>query len=327
VNVPTPAEVDATEMEARYALHLAGACLGEPIEVVREAPGGLIVRGVARSAGRQSELLAALGELQGPPWLHLDIQTVESAVAASRESGQQPATASGIAPVEGLPAAGYAVHFSSDRLSLQDQLERYFTREGEGDRNVATKNLNAFTRQAVSQSQAAMDHAWALRRLAERYGSEQMEQSLPRSKWLLQVMIREHLVEFTKQVRMTRELLQPVLTSIAVDPRDRERSLAAAPASPAGTGLDGDWKDSVLRAFASMEELHRAVLGLFAGASLPPDVDSGQTRVRVRTPEDVVEAVLDNLPRLESEIARAHQQAARDFLGGRPVAARQDPGP
>jgi hypothetical protein len=232
---PTPAELDATEMEAHYALHLAGACLGEPIEIVREAPGRLIVRGVARSAARQSELLAALGELQGPPWLHLEIQTVESAIAASREAGQQPATASGtVSPAEGSPAAAYAVHVSSDRLALQDQLERYFTQEG--DRSGASKNLNAFTRQAVSQSQTAMDHAWALRRLAERYGSAQTEQSLPRSRWLLQVMVREHLAEFTKQARMTRELLQPVLASIAGSlqgsGRDGDPRVASVPARP-----------------------------------------------------------------------------------------------
>jgi hypothetical protein len=244
--------------------------------------------------------------------------------------GQQPApAASSVAPLEGSPTAGYSVQFSSDRLPLQDQLERYFAKDGEGERGVVSKNLNAFTRKVVSQSQAALDHAWALRRLAERYGSEQMQQSLPRTKWLLQVMIREHLAELTKQVAMTRELLQPVLASIAGDPRgpgrDQQRSLASDPAER-DVSVDKDWKDAVLRAFASVEELHRGVLGLFAGASLPVDVDSAQARVRVKTPEEVVETVLDSLPRLEGEIADAHQQVARDFLGGRPVAAKRDPG-
>jgi len=322
---PTAAELDATEMEAHYALHLAGACLGEPIEIVRETPGRLIVRGVAHSAGRQSELLAALGELQGPPWLQLSIQTVESAIAANREAGQQPVRVSGPAsPAESLPSPSYSVQVSSDRLSLQDQLERHFAREGE---NGGSRSLNAFTRQAVSQSQAAMDHAWALRRLAERYGSDQTAQSLPRSRWLLQVMVREHLAEFTNQARMTRELLQPVLASISKDApgagRDTEQRVMSVPAGPSP---GGDWKDRVLRAFGSTEELHRAVLGLFAGASLPVEVDAGQNRVRVKTAEETVNAVLGSLPRLESEIADAQEQVARDFSSGRPLAARKDAG-
>jgi hypothetical protein len=217
------------------------------------------------------------------------------------------------------------VQVSSDRLALQDQLERYFTQEG--DRSGASKNLNAFTRQVVSQSQTAMDHAWALRRLAERYGSAQTEQSLPRSRWLLQVMVREHLAEFTKQARMTRELLQPVLASIAGSlqgsGRDGDPRVASVPAGPS---LNGDWKDGVLRAFASVEELHRAVLGLFAGASLPLDEDARQSKVRVKTAEEVVNSVLDSLPRLESEIASAQEQMARDFSNGRSVVAGKDAG-
>ncbi|MCP5118743.1 MAG: hypothetical protein GY953_48650, partial [bacterium] len=42
----TPAELALTEVEVHYALHRVGACLGEPVEVIRDAENRVLVRGL-----------------------------------------------------------------------------------------------------------------------------------------------------------------------------------------------------------------------------------------------------------------------------------------
>jgi hypothetical protein len=309
---PTTAELLELEIEVRYTLHRAGACLGEPVEIAQEDGNVLAVRGLVASEERRQELLAALAELRGPDWLQVEIETVESALAAT--SRREPASASASADA-GVLTDGYSVQFASGRLPIEDELRSYFA--DLGDSRAVSDQLAGFTRRAVSESQAALDQAWALRRLADRFGAQPRERLLPRSRWLLNWMINEHMQELERRSQELRGLLLPVLAHVAA-----EMDLAAGEAAPAESATDGgsrrdeNWAAALLQAFESAEEIHRAVLGLFAGAGLTatpaPAVESGAAAEK-----EAVSSILDRLPELQTEVKAARGQVAAEFASGR----------
>src|SRR5262249_49924960 len=63
--VPEPggAEVNAAEIGALYALHRAGACRGESIQVVRDSSGSVLVQGLVEDAARKLEIVTPLHEI------------------------------------------------------------------------------------------------------------------------------------------------------------------------------------------------------------------------------------------------------------------------
>ncbi|MCI0420860.1 MAG: hypothetical protein L0312_16795, partial [Acidobacteria bacterium] len=80
---PSATELTAAEVEAHYALHRLNACLGEPIEVLRDSSDEILVRGLADAEERKKELVAALERI---PHVTVSIQTVAEAKAAISSS-------------------------------------------------------------------------------------------------------------------------------------------------------------------------------------------------------------------------------------------------
>ncbi|MCI0420427.1 MAG: hypothetical protein L0312_14590, partial [Acidobacteria bacterium] len=119
---PTAVELTAAEIEAHYALHRLNACLGEPIEIVRGPSGQIVVQGLAETAERKTELLAAL---EGIPLLTAKIQTVEEANSAVSSAPQVQSEAQRRIEAPLSEASGI-VEIHSRKLPIQDQLERYF---------------------------------------------------------------------------------------------------------------------------------------------------------------------------------------------------------
>jgi hypothetical protein len=183
---PSAADLAALEIEAQFALHRVGACMGESIEVVRQGD-RVQVHGLVADARRRNELLAALSELEGTP-LAVNLNTMEEALSAAKPA-YRPRTE--------------LVHAPPAELPLQEHLNRWFERDG--------LRIARFASEVISAADTALAQAWAVRRLQERYGNYVSQPVRAQTRWLLESMLLEHEKAVSDAVRQTRSLLQPVL--------------------------------------------------------------------------------------------------------------------
>jgi anti-sigma factor RsiW len=171
VTTPTPAlpvsesELTEAEVAARYALHQLKADLGEPVEIIRDANRQIIVRGLVETPARKQQLIETLREL---PLVSVQIQTIAEAVQqSSSPKASSPPTAT-VAPVTSLSiqVAPTAVNL------LRQRLEQHFNERGL-ERQAANVRVTQILNAAFAESTTALSEAWALRRLAERFQSQQ----------------------------------------------------------------------------------------------------------------------------------------------------------
>lgn len=302
---PSATELLAAEIEAHYALHRIKACLGEPVEVARDAAGQLQVRGLAATEQRKEEILAAL---QAVRWLTLSVQTIAEAQAAASRAGSPVITDEQNLHQSPEPPAR---EFKSGQPPMQDGLERYFTAHPElgplgGEQRAqlsVQQKIAILTREAVSRSDATLREAWALRRLAERYPPKKLNELPLTSRWLLQQMALDHLGALNRATRETRSLLSPILLSLL----DAEASAAlaedklgeAAAVNPGEAAAV--WNAVSLGLFDQTERTRVLIHGLFAGAGLE------------MKPAEAARSLLFQLAGLENEFQRLQAQVAREF--------------
>ena len=121
---PSAGDLIAAEIEARFALHRAKACLGEALEVIRDRS-GVTVRGVVETAERREQLRDALRVV---PLTSVEIQTVEEAVSAS---SSVPASANDSKEHSNeSQVVDYTVRSNSSTFPIQESLRRYFSEHG-----------------------------------------------------------------------------------------------------------------------------------------------------------------------------------------------------
>ncbi len=323
--LPSPAELADAEIEARVALHHASADLGEPVEIVR-SPREVEVRGLVDTEQRKTELLAVL---QGIRHLTPRITTIAEAASASTattgEWGKVAASQAGQSNSdEKQPAAASNLPGSVDvssRLPIQDQLEKYFDqlrrstaasqKSGETDQSQSAiqQEIQRVSSQAVTLAEEALEHAWALRRLAERYPSDEVSKLSPESRRKLEGLVREHVQALLQRTQSYGALVKPVLLSLAAGQAGRSQAdeeLAAA-----------NWPAFSPSLFNTVSQVDRLTSSLFAGAALPSETESdqsGEVRLRVKTPEACVRDLLAALITLEHELPRIERQLAGTFL-------------
>ena len=289
VTQPDPADLEAVEIEAHYALHRALACLGEPIEIVRHPSGYLQVRGLAATAERKTKLLASLAQVTTPSWLQVDIQTVEEVSAKQ--------------PREAVPSPR-ETHTFAAHLPIQDQLEHFFSARGDSNSSDRRRQIIELANEAVSSSDGALVHTWALRRLAERYGGNRAARLRPQSRRLLEAMLRDHLVALRARSDRTRQLLEPALV------------LAPSGSKPAAAEevlSDLNWSDATLAVFDTIRGMDGLVQALVAGADLngkPVELAAGELQrafARLESNVRALDAALGREFRLEILEAQRHK--------------------
>ncbi len=298
--LPPETEWIATEIEAYFALHGAKACLGEELEVVRTASIQVQVKGLVETPERKQELLLAL---QALPQVSSSIQTVaEALIASASQSPPTGASRSGAERPDELPSRE---EVRSQRLPIQDQLERHFSQldqtvqpSGRKAPGGVARRIAELSDQSISISRSLLLEAWALRRLADRYPQERIRELRPRARWLLETMLREHLEAQGALASQLRSLLFPVLNAIAgqtaVSSLEETDLLKPGPE-------DSSWRAISLLLFGRCERVAALARDLFASQGLSDA--AGDEAVR-----DLLslfsgwEAVSN---RLESEISRA----------------------
>jgi len=292
---PTPVELAAAEVSARHALHEQGADLGEPLEIVRH-PGQIEVRGLAETANRKQELQVALGRI---PLVRTNIVTIEE--ARSRPGASPTRDPFATRPLDPpLQIAGTSP-------PAQHLLQTYFAqtrgrdgsdRVGEGIRH----DVDDFSRKALSESEAALSHAWALRRLAERYSSQEIERLRPDSKKMLESVVLDHVRALRERIGNSLELLSPIEASIN-STSDRPE---AAPSLPAG----GTWTAASGHLFKSVLGADLLTTGLFTASQTPPQADLGPSElpVRIDPPETSLRKLVATLGMLHGRLQSLEKQ-------------------
>jgi hypothetical protein len=249
------------EVAAHYALHRLGACLDGATAIVPR-DGELVLEGIVENAERRSEFERAFADI---PAVRLELQSASGV-------GVPPAAA------QESPAAIAAMQ--SKQPPLHPRLREYLrTHPGEGtEAERAAKLAN----RAVSHAREVRQNAWAIRRLAERFGgSADLSHSAP-ARWLLEVMIRDHARTLEAEAGSLNQLLWPVLAvpDSAEVPPDSSRATSAS------------WIDLSRAVFKTMQEVEPMIHVLFAGAGEAP------------LPEDA-------LMRLGARLTDLHQQTRR----------------
>src|SRR5581483_8692403 len=191
-------QLDEIEVKVFYALHQVQACLGEPVEVIRE-PQAIFVRGLTQTPQRKAELFEALGSLDASSLLRTEIRSVDEAL-----------------PAVSVPAAS-SESVSPSRLPIEKQLKAHFKMH---DRDPASLNRQVvdLANDAVSLADSALSHAWAVRRLAERYPAGHITRFNPSLQALLNIMLRDHVSELKTRAGRLDALLAPALAAVVGEP-------------------------------------------------------------------------------------------------------------
>jgi hypothetical protein len=211
------------QLQTHYALHRLGACLNEPIEVVNDGQ-RIVVSGLTQDSERFRQVASALSDLRDP---RLVVRFTDSPTPASAKQLYRRRFVPQSPRVQTPPARSWLA--TAWNLSGQALIERE----------------NAI----LDASLAVMDEAWALRRLAQRFSNDALRALDPRSRWLFERMLTDHLESYEQRAR--------TLASSLVAGETRTQS----PPCP------GTWDECAATLFAATETLHGHLLAGFSGGS------------------------------------------------------------
>lgn len=298
------ADVVAAEVEVLFALHRLGACLGQPIEVVRDDGRQIKVQGLAETVEQREEIVEAL---RGIPFVKIGIRTPEDdrmEAAASTSGVQEDAEVPDASSPE--PAAPLRARISN--LPIQDLLERYFAEEPgstspqyENDPATVKARIAELSRKVIADSESAWDEGWALRRLAEwdrTLGPKQLRYS---SQALVELMVRDHMNALRAKLEGTRNLVEPILSRFLAEKSALAEGKQLEPPETQD-GESTDWTEGSFRLFVTVEEAAHLTLALFA-----------DTNVQVGSREDAMRQLLADFSRLERKFQDLDHQVARRF--------------
>jgi hypothetical protein len=244
--VPPPADLDETELQLRYTLFKHQWDLGEDL-VIRRDSGQVVLSGIVSSGERKDEMRAVLSEL---PNVRFSVDVPAAGVARSAT------------PARSVPTQGTA--------PLLDALldKAFASREERLD----------FVDHSLSGSDVALSHAFALRRLAERYTEDDERALKPESDQKLYEMLRAHL----RQLSQANDGLAPLLALLPA---------GSAPGSPA---LPATWRARISALFSAVQQQDRFVSGLVAGSQLN-GLNLATASANLRAAHETIRALLDGL--------------------------------
>jgi len=297
---PSDAQLAEAELQARIALHVAGADLGEQIEFDRDASGSIqrsvLVKGIVSTQGRKNELL---GMFQGIPHVELRLQTLEEANAQQNQTAAdrvQDGTlqvaqqmANGQSQVHGKnadPNGSEAPAVGSPAFELQLE-ERY----------PKSEDRIAFINTAVEVAQDALAQAWALRRLKDRYTPVAVAELSRGSQRTLELLIRDHVSLLLQRVGAARDLLSPLFPAGSLD----EVPQPTVPEmSESAVALTNDWRSAVTESFSETQKVWDSVVVMFAGAG----ATDSETPAHIHSLQAALAKLQTQLPVLYKQVSQ-----------------------
>lgn len=213
--LPTPVVATAElEVEVLRLIHQARADMGEQVSLTRGSDGILRVDAILETDARKSEVLRELQPVKNNPAVKVDVQTVSEVL--KRQS--QPRQSAGQITVQ--PPQSIA-----NTVPVEDELRRYFAVKGFKDAQIADE-VRRFSNRMLDQSREAMAHAWALKRLADRFPPEQLAalDKDARKKWLS--LIGEHAQALLQETASLHQELQTIFPNQPTDGPTEEIELS-----------------------------------------------------------------------------------------------------
>lgn len=197
-SITAPARVAAStelEIEVLSLLSQAGADLGEQVSVTRAPDGSLRVEGVVETDERKRAILETLSPARSSPAVQIEISTVAEATQPETQRSEPTS-----------PLISSHVEVTNRTLPVEPDLRQYFSQQG-GD---VDDQIRQFASRALAQSQQALFHASAMRRLAARFSLDQLRAIDPKARATWLAMIRNHASGFAQKTATLRSELEPV---------------------------------------------------------------------------------------------------------------------
>jgi hypothetical protein len=197
-----PATTDL-EVEVLQLLHNAQADLGEQVNATLDAGGILHVTGLVDTAERKAEILHALEPVVNNPAVRIDVQTVAEALAKQKQRRRR----SGPTATEASPVTEQQVDNNKEAIAAAPELRRHFQSDAQ---------VREFAARIVSQSNSAMRHVYALKRLLGQFSQNEIRAltSDAKSKWL--ALIRSHAAAYQSELSVIENELRAVFQDAGV---------------------------------------------------------------------------------------------------------------
>lgn len=194
--------VASTELEVQVLglLSQIGADLGEQISATRTPQGFLLVRGVVDTDKRKAEIIHSLTTVASNPAVKIDVLTAAEAAERRSKSGSRQ---QGLVQFQGT--AG-----SESRIPVYAEVRRFLASRGVQDAAMEDE-ISRFSIQESRHSREALQHAWALKRIAERFSAEDMAKLNSAGRGNLNRIIATHASAIARETRELQRSLQPVL--------------------------------------------------------------------------------------------------------------------
>ena len=265
-------DADLVELEARYILHRRGDCLAGLIQVQREGKDRTVVRGLAETSRQKVELTAALPR---SPLLSVEISTLEELETAVPPASQPE------------PAGEIQAPPGNREIPAADLLRRRM--EGRYGAENAPRRTAELVNEAVGLSRSMRGEAWALRRLAERYGSGATAPLARSARRMLEAMLREHLLRLRAETTKAVAVFEPLWGE----------SPGFAPAVSIAPAVSAFSWGECLELARNVEEIDTLIQDLFTASGRP----ANEVDPRIRQLQADLERLLSDDQTLEARLA------------------------
>jgi hypothetical protein len=226
--------------------------LGEDL-LITKTQGGVAVSGTASSADRAASMHSILS---GLPNVQISI--------AAPGAVDQPAASNRSVPGKSAPASSAPL--------LKDALDSAFT---------SPEQRREFVNRCLGASDTEVSHAWALKKLVDRYSESEERLLKAESQAKLGEMLRTHL----KQLGAVNAELDPLIELL---PSSRAQK----------PEVSGNWRSSILALFAQVQQQDSLVASLVAGAPANGK-DIASATEGLRSTHEAIGALLSGLNNLE----------------------------
>ena len=279
VVTPGRAALQAAEVAALYALHQAQADLGEQIEVVIEEGRQVVVRGLVQTSERKEELTQSLRRIA---LVNPQLLTIEEAVSQAQRATNPPAAnETALATGENIGTGGQPAAAINP---FQQKLTEYFGgRKGMSDaeRQEVNRLVTQFYNAVEADASAAMAEAWALRRLQERFTSQNVAEFDGVSRRRLEEIEGNHLSRLGQRSRNLQARLRPLLILVAGE------GPAVSPS------IEATRQAQVLAAIRAVEHVSRLTDQLIAGDAATSLLQTARALLTELTQLDAVLTALE----------------------------------
>jgi hypothetical protein len=248
-----PADLDEVELQLRYTLFVHKWDRDEDLVIGRDS-GQVTLTGTISSPEREQDMRAILSTL---PNVRFSVDLPASA------DNQAAKLVQAIPPQDQVPL-------------LKAVLERTF---------VSRDERLAFENGCLADSDAALSHAWALKRLVDRYSETEEQRLKPDSDQKLREMLRTHLLELGRANDGLRTLLA------LLPPSD-----AGIPTIPAG------WRARIVAVFSAVQQQDRLTSGLVVGSQANGQ-NLASASANLRVTHRTIGALLEGLKDLDGDPA------------------------